>query len=183
MTWGSLALPWNIPWNSMELLSTLVSLNRISPRAMEFHGTLRTPFSWSLGSIGILWNSMELGGLHLKWFRVPWNSMEYSMEFHGTMMPLNQISPRYTEFYGTIKLTFQITWVSLGLPCTIPWHFMELLSRQIKYHRVPTFPMTPGFHWIPCNIPWNITWNSMKLWCRHCHWHQFSLDFHLIPWN
>ena len=52
--------PWNIPWKSRV---TWYSIQWQSQGSMEFHGT----------------SDVSFGGI-----RVPWNSMEYSMEFHGT---------------------------------------------------------------------------------------------------
>ena len=78
-------IPWNIPWNSMELWcrqmtyhlvpwnsmehsmefhGTLVPPNEVSRTSMEFHGTLRSPF------YGILpWLNFQ-GIFH----GIPWNS-------------------------------------------------------------------------------------------------------------
>ena len=78
-------IPWNIPWNSMELWcrqmtyhlvpwnsmehsmefhGTLVPPNEVSLTSMEFHGTLRSPF------YGILpWLNFQ-GIFH----GIPWNS-------------------------------------------------------------------------------------------------------------
>ena len=78
-------IPWNIPWNSMELLcrqmkyqlvpwnsmeysmefhGTMVPPNDISLSSMEFHGTFRLSFYSMSGYPGIpwdiLWNSVEL---------------------------------------------------------------------------------------------------------------------------
>ena len=110
-------IPWNIPWNSMELCcrqmtyhsvpwnsmedsmefhGTLVSPNEVSLSSMEFHGTLRLPF----------YGIFTLAGLPRD---IPWNSIEYFMEFHGTLVPPNDMSLSSMEFHGTFH--------------GIPWNF------------------------------------------------------------
>ena len=117
--------------------------------------------------------------------------MEYSMEFHGTLVPPNDISLSSMEFHGTfhgipwnfgaakwsityfhgIPWNFEIAllwhFTLAEFPRDIPWNSMELWSRQIKNHRVP--------------------WDSMELGGRHYKWHRCSMQFHGIfhgiPWN
>ena len=117
--------------------------------------------------------------------------MEYSMEFHGTLVPPNDISLSSMEFHGTfhgipwnfgaakwsityfhgIPWNFEIAilwhFTLAEFPRDIPWNSMELWSRQIKNHRVP--------------------WDSMELGGRHYKWHRCSMEFHGIfhgiPWN
>ena len=107
--------------------------------------------------------------------------MEYSMEFHGTLVPPNEISFSSMEFHGTLRLSFCSISCYPGLPWDIPWNSMELWSHQMKkspsskwFHgiRRAPFQMTLVFQ----GIPWNIPWNSIELWCRQIKWH-------LIPWN
>ena len=106
--------------------------------------------------------------------------MEYSMEFHGTLVPPNEISLSSMEFHGTLESPnknspssmgfhgirrppFQMTQVFHGNPWNIPWNSMELWYRQMKYNLVP---------WNSMNIPWNFgaaKWNITK--------------FHGMPWN
>ena len=93
-------IPWNIPWNSMELLCHqmkyhLVPWNSMELwcRQMKYH---LVPWNsmelWDCHFMtcypglprDIPWNSMELIDISFGGTRVPWNSMEYSMEFHGT---------------------------------------------------------------------------------------------------
>ena len=131
--------------------------------------------------------------------------MEYSMEFHGTLVPPNEISLSSMEFHGTLRLSFYSIPCYPGLPWDIPWNSMELWSHQIKNHRVSWDSMELGgrrfkwhkcsmelhgiFHGIPWNsgtaewnitwfhgIPWNIPWNCMELWCH-------QMKYNLVPWN
>ena len=102
-------IPWNIPWNSMELWyrqmkyslvpwnsmeysmefqGTLVPPNEISLSFMQFHGTLRSSF-YSIPCYPVLWSRQ------IKYPGVPCNFMEIegrcckrhksSMEFHGIL--------------------------------------------------------------------------------------------------
>ena len=114
--WISSAPKWTItkfhriPWNSK---GTLVPPNEISLSSMEFHGTLILSFQSIPRYPGLAWdipwNSMELCSRQIKkitefhgipWNKegaisndtsIPWNSMEYSMKFHGTLVPPNEI--------------------------------------------------------------------------------------------
>ena len=102
--------------------------------------------------------------------------MEHSMEFHGTLVPPNDISLSSIEFHGTLVTPNEVSLSSMEfhgtlrlsfydlLPCTskeypteqnIPWNTMELCCRQMKYQLVP--------------------WNSME----------YSMEFHgtLVPPN
>ena len=107
--------------------------------------------------------------------------MLYSMEFHGSLVPPNEISLSSMEFDGILRLSFYSISCYPGLPWDIPWNSVELWSRQIKkspssmgfygIRRAP-FQMTQVFN----EIQWNITWNSMELWCR-------QMKYHLVPWN
>ena len=103
--------------------------------------------------------------------------MEYSIEFHGTPVPPNEISLSSMEFHGNLRLSFHSITCYPGLACNIPWNSMELWSRH-KNHRAfhgikrAPFQMTQVFY----GIPWNIPWNSMELWCR-------QMKYHLVPWN
>ena len=96
-------LAWDIPWNSMEIWSS----QKKSPSSMGFHGIRRAPFQitralWNSmefhGTLGrqmkynlVPLNSMELWYRQMKYNLVPRNSMKYSMEFHGTLVPPNEI--------------------------------------------------------------------------------------------
>ena len=103
--------------------------------------------------------------------------MEYSMEFHGTLVPPNEISLSSMEFHGTLRLSLYSIPCYPRLSWDIPWNSMELWSSQIKtspsskwFHgiRRGPFQMTQVFHGIP--------WNSMELRCR-------QMKYHLVPWN
>ena len=118
---------WNSMEHSMEFHGTLVPPNEISFSSMEFHGTLRLssctiPYFLDFHGIfhGIPWNSgvAKLKITHFQvipWnyegaisndTRVPWNSMEYSMEFYWTLVPPYEISLSSMEFHGTLRLSF-----------------------------------------------------------------------------
>ena len=147
-----------------------------SPSITRFHGIRMAPFHMTQVFHGIPWNipwnrvpsdSVELGGRISNDTGVLWNSIEYSMEFHGTLVPPNEMSLSSMEFHGTLRLSFYSKTCYPGLPGDIPWNSTELWSRQIKNHRVP--------------------WESMELGRRHYKCHKCSMEFHGIfhgiPWN
>ena len=111
---------------------------------------------------------------------VPWNSMEHSMEFHGTLVPPNDISLCSMEFHGTLKLTFH----GIYPGWTSKWYSMEFQGTLESSNKKS--PSYMGFHGIKRaplqmtqilhGISWNIPWNSMELWCR-------QMTYHLVPWN
>ena len=119
--------------------------------------------------------------------------MEYFMEFHGTLVPPNEISLSCMEFHGTLSLLFYSIPCYHALPWDIPRNSMELWGRQITksprsmgFHgiRRAPFQMTQVFH----GIPWNILWNSMELWppneisLSSMEFHRtLRLSFHSIP--
>ena len=75
-------IPWNIPWNSMELWCRLMTYHFVPWNSME--------------------HSMEFNGTF-----VPPNDISLSsMEFHGTLVPPNDISLSSMEFHGTLTLSF-----------------------------------------------------------------------------
>ena len=83
---------------------------------------------------------MELSDMSFGGTRVPWNSMECSMEFHGTKWYVIWRHQSSIEFHGMFH--------------GIPWN------------KVICHLAAPEFH----GIPWNIPWNSMEhlchlLWC------------------
>ena len=155
-------IPWNIPWNSMELWCSqmkyqLVPWNSME-YSMEFHGTLVPPNDISL------------------------SSMEHSMEFHGTLVTPNEVSLSSMEFHGTLRLSFYDL-----LPCTskeypterkipwnIPWNTMELCCRQMKYQLVPWNSMEYSMEFHGTLVPPNdISLGSME----------FHGTFHGMTWN
>ena len=121
---------------------------------------------------------MGLGGRHFKWHKC---SMEYSMEFHRTLVPPNEIWLSSMDFHGIIEIVILINTM---LPLTCMEYSMELhgtlespnkkSSSSMGFHgtRGAPFQLTQVFH----GIPWNIPWNSMELWCR-------QMKYHLVPWN
>ena len=159
-------LAWDIQWNSMELRSPQIK-NHLSFK--RFHGIRRAPFQMTQVFHGIPWNipwnSIELWYCQMKYNLVPWNSMEYSMEFHGTMVPPNEISLSSMEFHGTLRLSFHSTSCYPALPWDIPWNSMQLWSRQIT-----KIPSSMGFHGMIYFIQYHVTLDLLPI-------------FHGIPWN
>ena len=125
------------------------------------------------------WISMELGDI---WFGdaiVPWNSIEYSIEFNGAPVP-----PNRTEFQG-IPRNFEIVLfpkyrVPLdfhGIIHGIPWNFCITKSNVTEFHGIPwNFQSYILLNIGSFGIPWNIPWNSMELLYR-------QIKYHQVPWN
>ena len=122
---------------------------------------------------------------------LPWTSMGYSMEFHGTLESPNIKNHR------------------------VPWVSMELGGRHFKWHKCSIelhgifhgIPWNSGaakfnstklrlsFYSIPCypGLAWDIPWNSIELWSRQINnrrvtWDSMELGGSLgvfigIPWN
>ena len=167
-------IPWNIPWNSMELWCRQMTYHLVPwnsmEHSMEFHGTLVSPNEVSLNP----WNSMELWDCHFMAFYPGWTSKGYSMEFHGNLESPNKKSPSSMGFHGIRRAPLQMTQVFHGIPWNIPWNSMERWCRQMKYQLVPWNSMeySMEFHWtlVPPN---DISLSSME----------FHGSFHGIPWN
>ena len=135
-------LPRDIPWNSMELWSRQIKNHRLK------------------------WESIELGGRHFKWDKC---SMEYSMEFHGALVPPNEI---YDLAPWISKELWNCHFMACfsGFPRDIPWNSMELWSRQIKNHGSDiSFGGT--------RVPWNSMEYSMEHLC-HFKW-RFPISLEL----
>ena len=101
---------------------------------------------------------MELWCRQMTYHSVPWNSMEHSMEFHGTLVPPNEVSLSSMELWDCHFMTCYP-----GLSRTIPRNSTEFWSRQLKNHKK---------HRVP--------WDSMELGGRHYKWHKCSKEFHGI---
>ena len=129
-------IPWNIPWNSMELWCHQMTYHLVPwnsmEHSMEFHGTLVSPYEVSL-------SSMEFHGtLRLPFYNIlPWTSTGYSMEFHETLESPNKKSPSSMGFQGIRTAPLEMTQGFHGIPWNIPWNSMELWCRQMKYQLVP----------------------------------------------
>ena len=61
---------------------------------------------------------MQLVECHLNYTRVPQKSMEFTVEFNGTLPVPNQISKRSMEFQGTLRL-------SIYFDIRFPWTSIE----------------------------------------------------------
>ena len=101
---------------------------------------------------------MELSDISFGGTRVPWNFMEYSMEFHGTLG-------------GT-----RVPWNSMGYPCHLTWRPPN--STESFETRWFFYLATPEFHGIPCNIPC-----KSRVTCYWIKWQsQSSMEFHGTKW-
>ena len=128
-------IPWNIPW---KFRVTWYWRKWQYQSSMEFHGT-KWYFIWR--------------------HRVPWNSMEHSMEFHGTHVSF-EMAP--SNFH-------RITWNSvifLFVDSKLALNFMEY----------------------PMEALGNMVLNKMTISMWYFVWrHQSSMEFHGIfhgiPWN
>ena len=122
----------------MELWSRQI---KKSPSSMGFHGIRRAPFQMKQVFHGIPWNipwnSEKLWYCQMKYSLVPWNSMEYSLEFHGTLVPPNEISLSSMEFHGTLRLSFY------SIPCyhafswDIPRNHGVAKYKNTEFHGIP----------------------------------------------
>ena len=122
-------LPRNIPRNSTELWSRQIKYHKKLPSSMGFHGIRRAPLQMTQVFHGIPWNipwnSMELWCRQMTDHLVPCNSMEHSMEFHGTLVSPNEVSLSSMEFHGTLRLPFYgiLPWLDIqGIFHGIPWN-------------------------------------------------------------
>ena len=95
--------------------------------------------------------------------------MEHSMEFHGTLLPPNEVSLSSMEFHGTLRLSFYdlLLWTSKEYSTEFHGILESPNKKIVKNHRVP--------------------WDSMQLGGRHYKWHRCSMEFHAIfhgiTWN
>ena len=139
---------------------------------MGFHGIRRAPFQMTQS--------------------VPWNSMQYSMEFHGSLVPPNI---NMTYFHGN-PLNFEIViLINTMLPLTCMGYSMELHrtleSPNKKNNRVPRDSMElGGRHFKDTDVPWNSMEYSMEFRGTLVPTNEISLSsiefhgiFHGIPWN
>ena len=127
---------------------------------MKFHGTLVPPNAIS---------------------EVPWNSMECSMEFHGTKWYVIWRHQSSMEFNG---IFYGIPWntcVICNGALLIPWNPMELGDFLFGHSRVPRNSMV-----YPIEVQDNMVLIKMEFhgteW--YCIWrHQNSMEFHGIRWK
>ena len=124
---------------------------------------------------------MELSDMSFGGSRVPWNSMECSMEFHGTKWYVIWRHQSSMEFHGMFH---GIPWNKLichlaapefhGIPWNVPWNSMELSDVSFGGTKVPWNSMecSMEFH----GTKWYVIW-------RHQSSMEFHGIFHGIPWN
>ena len=129
-------IPWNIPWNSMELWCRQMKYQLVPWNSMEysieFHGTLVPPNDISLSS----------------------------MEFHGTLVTPNEVSLSSMELWDCHSMAFYPGWTSKGYSIEfwsrqiknhwVPWDSIELGGHHFKWHKY-----SMEFHGIFHGIPWN----------------------------
>ena len=106
-----------VPWDSIELGGHHFKWHKYS---MEFHGIFHG-IPWNSGAAK--WHITKFHGIP---WNIPWNSMEHSMEFHGTLVPPNDISLSSIEFHGTLRLSFYSMSCYPGIPWDILWNSGEL---------------------------------------------------------
>ena len=160
-------IPWNIPWNSMELWC----------RQMTYHL--------------VPWNSMELWHCHFMAFYPGWTSKWYSMEFQGTLESPNKKSPSSMGFHGIKRAPLQMTQIFHGIPWNIQWNSMELWCRQMTYYLVPWNSMEYSMEFHGTLVPPNeVSLSSMEFhgtlrlpFYGILPWLDFHGKFHGIPWN
>ena len=143
--------------------------------SMEFHGT-----KWY-----VIWRhqssmeySMELIDISFGGTRVPWNSRDYSMEFHGT--PVSFVMAP-SKFHG------------------IPWNSGDFLfGPSIEFHGIPWYipwKSRVAWHWIKRQSESSMEFHGTKwyFFWRHQTSMEYSMEFHgtcviwhgalLILWN
>ena len=147
-------IPWNVPWNSLELSNMSFGGTRVPwnsmEYSMEFHGTnwyfiwrhqsskefhgIFHGIPWNTcvicnGALLIPWNHMELGDFFI-WplYRVPRNSMVYPMEVQGSMT-LNKMT--ISKFHGNSMELNDISFGGTRLPWNIAWISMEHVSFEM----------------------------------------------------
>ena len=109
---------------------------------------------------------MELSDTSFGGTKVPWNSMECSMEFHGTKSYVIWRHQSSMEFHGIFHGIPWNTCVICNGALLIPWTSIELSYTIFGGTKVPWNSMecSMEFHW----TKWYVIWR-----------HQSSMEFHL----
>ena len=113
-------IPWNIPWNSMELSDILFSGTRFPWNSLEHLCDLK----WRPP------NSMESRGTRWFWFgdsRVPCHSMEYSMQVNGSMVLIKMTISKFQGIPWNLVIFHLAATEFHAIPWNIPWNSMEPL--------------------------------------------------------
>ena len=145
---------------------------------------------------------MELSDMSFGGTRVPWNSMEYSMEFHGTNWYFIWRHQSSMGFHGIFHGIPWNTCVICNGALLIPWNPMELgdflFGHSIEFHGIPWYipwKSRVAWHWIKRQSQSSMEFHGTKwyfIW-RHQTSMEYSMEFHgtcviwngalLIPWN
>ena len=150
---------------------------------------------------------MELSDNSFGGTKVPWNSIEYSMEFHGTYWYFIWRHQSSMEFHGIFHVILWNTWqcVICNGALLIPGNPMELgdvlFGHSIEFHGIPWYipwKFRVAWHWIQWQsqssmefhgtcVIWNgallIPWNPMDLGDFFMILHLATPEFRGIPWN
>ena len=153
---GFHAIPWNIPWNSMELGGYQFNWQQ---DPMEFHAI----------SCGITWDSGVTKSITAMFYGIPWN-MEITIlndvsvlwDYRNSSIISVEIMCRQIKYeQSQSSMKFNGSWFNFWFGnLSVPWN-----------KRVP-FLMARVF----METPWNIQWNSVELLCRR-------IKYHRVPWN
>ena len=105
--YGTCHFKWHVLWASRKYIITSVELRFHEIKYQQSQSSMAIQRT-RLYKIRRPRGPLELGRCHFIWYMVPWISIEYSMEFHWTLVLLNQISLGYIEFRGTNRKPFQV---------------------------------------------------------------------------
>ena len=147
---------------------------------------------------GIPWNvplnSVELSDMSFGGTRVPWNSMEYSIEFHGTNWYFIWRHQSTMEFHGIFHGIPWNTCVICNGALLIPWNPTELgdflFGHSIEFHGIPWYippKSRVAWHWIKWLSQSSMEFHGTKcyfIW-RHQTSMEYSMEFHgtCVIWN
>ena len=133
------------------------------------------------------WNSPNWGD---KFQGIPCNfesfsySIEYSMEFHGSLVTPNRISRTSVKFHENLEIyNFHCHQVLLnfhGIFDEIPWNSWDDKSDVIKFHVIPWNLVIANSYDIrfPGTSMEFLLQKSMELWIRHIKYHKSFMEFH-----
>ena len=176
-------IPWNIPWNSMQLWCRQTKYHRVPWNSMELWGLKIKDHQVQSSSIELLDCFFNWHHVFMEFYRtlhgISWdfegaipndtmvslNSMEYSIKFHGTLEPRVQMWPSSMEFHW--RLAFFLNYICVLYDVDHPIISMETTCHQEQNQQSHgTWSYLGGrhskwqkgsreFHWIFQGIPWN----------------------------